>query len=97
MSKHTAGSWTVNKQPKRDGRNLWIGGVDVGAGFQQEVADIYTHHPRANANARLIAAAPDLLAAIAYIAKLWEADEPIEESDMRPVYAAIAAATRPTP
>lgn len=63
MSKHTKGPWRVNKT--RLG-SVWIGGNEVGdTGFMVEIGSICTEYgPMSRANADLIAAAPDLLAAL---------------------------------
>ena len=61
---HTPGPWKAHKQTIVQGREFWIGGADAGAGFAQEVADVYTHHSHGEANAHLIAAAPELLSAL---------------------------------
>ena len=60
--KHTPGPWVIAKtRGSRPDRDIWIGG-DVGpAGMVQEVAEIFTHHDHGKANARLIAAAPEML------------------------------------
>lgn len=64
MSGHTPGPWTV-----REARGLLLGG--------SESADLPLHDPEREANARLIAASPDLLAALVEAAPLLE--ELIEE------------------
>jgi hypothetical protein len=65
----------VNTQ-KNACRTIWIGGNANAGGFQQEVADVYTHHDRAQANAALIAAAPDMLEALKeiYCAVVWNSE-----------------------
>jgi hypothetical protein len=66
MSKHTPGSWTIRREPSSRGRGFhrtvvrdgftWpIAEVSTAAGGQVDIAE---------ANARLIAAAPELLAAL---------------------------------
>ena len=63
MSKHTAGPWRVENDTdiigtENDPANGCVGPVDVAHVYQRTVAG------RTKANARLIAAAPELLAAL---------------------------------
>lgn len=57
MSKHTSGPWRVDSRTGRQ-RRTWI---RAGAAHTTAVASVCTTHTDAAANARLIAAAPDLL------------------------------------
>lgn len=63
MNKHTPGPWTANKTGYG---SIWIGGNEIDdTGFQTEIGSICTEYgDMSKANARLIAAAPDLLAAL---------------------------------
>ena len=88
MSKHTQGPWTVSNETdisgiENDPENGCVGPVDV--------AHVYlrTVQGRTEANARLIAAAPDLLEALREIAADYS--DPI-----RLARAAIAKATGET-
>lgn len=66
MSKHTPGPWEIDTDNGRDG-GIAIGAADPKDGQLFEVATIWgedsssAQTPMAQANARLIAAAPDLL------------------------------------
>jgi len=62
-TQHTSGPWNF----KRQGFKISIGNVDTGAtkhGHDYTVAEINDNSLRAEANARLIAAAPELLEAL---------------------------------
>lgn len=95
--KHTPGPWFLEQTDSA----LWIG-VEKAAGGK--VGDVITsleygsdynpwHNEVALANARLIAAAPDLLAMLK-VAQLWlDIDG---RYDMQGINAAIAKATNPT-
>ena len=76
---YTSGPWKVSS----DG--TWVVGDETGnTGFLQEVATVFNHHERGEANARLIAAAPDLLAALVAIL-------PVFDNDGASVYAKVYA------
>jgi len=63
MAEHTPGPWTYREPPESLDRPIayWVDGP--GAGGAMPIADIVTNIAQAEANARLIAASPDLLAA----------------------------------
>jgi hypothetical protein len=67
MAEHTPGPWTYREPPESLDRPIayWVDGP--GAGGAIPIADIVTNIPEAEANARLIQAAPDLLQ-VAYLA-----------------------------
>jgi hypothetical protein len=102
MSKHTPGSWTIRREPSSRGRGFhrtvvrdgftWpIAEVSTAAGGQVDIAE---------ANARLIAAAPELLEALEEMCAPPENDDedPTPEENekwadtMRKARAAIAKA-----
>lgn len=58
---HTSGPWTLSE---------WGGHYDIGPGVMK-VAEIPRSLPEAGANARLIAAAPDLLALLRELRDEW--------------------------
>ena len=63
MSDHTPGPWTIGRFPQSDDR------VYISGRTWQNFAEVCSHasgfdQPEAAANARLIAAAPELLAAV---------------------------------
>mgnify|MGYP001260829464 CR=1 FL=1 len=96
MSKHTPGPWTVRRSMPEDGYDCWFISacplpnreVDIG-----DVAGGYPHEQK-EANARLIAAAPELLAALSAMLTHMGMDE---DEWNKPTYdqarAAIAKAT----
>lgn len=60
MSKHTKGQWKIMPYTRRDGDNIrWVKAVRG----KRHIPICQTFSPCAESNARLIAAAPDLLAA----------------------------------
>ena len=59
MDKHTAGPWTLESLTTKAGRAKY--GL---CGSNHRICDISVYDDRDEANARLIAAAPDLLAAL---------------------------------
>lgn len=89
MSKHTPGPWTVHDDTdisgiENDPENKCIGSVDVAHVYLRTVPG------RHEANARLIAAAPDLLAVLQDVLSTWDSgSEAFPISDIR---AAIAKA-----
>lgn len=97
MNKHTPGDWYVTGEMTR-----YIN-VRIGGGLIQEVASCGPteadggYGPQQEANARLIAAAPDLLEALIELADAgadaWGEDRPC----VRWAYAAIARATGEQP
>ena len=96
-AKHTPGPWHFDTalMDHADHLNVWEAN---GIGHVAAVSKGLTPDPSAEANARLIAAAPDLLEALEEIARLPIAgsypDGPcLERQDMNMVRAAIAKAT----
>ena len=62
MAEHTPGPWTYREPPESLDRPIayWVDGP--GAGGAMPIADIVTNIAQAEANARLIASSPNLLA-----------------------------------
>jgi hypothetical protein len=89
---HTPGPWVVGGRPNRDGDRTDAIGVNADGGHGYTVCDVFGDveelAPHMRANAHLIAAAPDLLAA------LKEAEEMIGGEFPRswPIHSKIAAA-----
>ena len=86
MSKHTPGPWEAGRLA---GPDQWMvsGGPD---GNRTSIADV-----SGEANARLIAAAPDLLRACKYVAEIAVAWDPLTPGDIAEVLAAVAKAEGP--
>ena len=63
-AKHTPGPWRV-ENPEQFGRDIYAGRVQVASTFYIGIS-----HEEEGANARLIAAVPDLLAALEQIAAI---------------------------
>lgn len=95
MSKHTPGPWRVT-----EGRR-----IDSGRGYSTAIADVWAHGEgaddapstgEAEANARLLAAAPDLLEACkeaVAVANMSDEDKPtLDDIDWARLRAAIAKA-----
>ena len=63
MSKHTKGPWTATQSDPAEGCDLWWITACPAANQEKEIATVPGGYPheRHEANARLIAAAPDLL------------------------------------
>ena len=82
----------------RDHINVW---ESSGIGHIAAVSTGLTPDPSADANARLIAAAPEMLGALGHVVKLlgmWKEDPECTCEDcvlLRPVYAAITKALGP--
>ena len=90
MSKHTPGPWKFYDD-SNDGKTNRIEIVAIG----KTVARIYHSVPEEDLpNARLIAAAPDLLNAVRFL--LSNPDNRISKADRDAAYAAIAKATGET-
>jgi hypothetical protein len=88
MSAHTPGPWKVNATPHSSNQDFVV--LDNGAnGHSRRVCAVYSD--RAEADACLIAAAPDLLAALEYIAR--DGDALSNEEIIEVARAAIAIAT----
>ena len=65
MSKHTPGPWRVWSEKDDDGRITVLEVCETqDRGRHSHFASVAKHWPEAEANARLISAAPDLLAAL---------------------------------
>jgi hypothetical protein len=67
MSKHTPAPWTTISNPYEDGKPYYY--ISAGRGFHGEGFSFSGIIP--DADARLIAAAPDLLAALEGMIALW--------------------------
>lgn len=70
LSMHTAGPWIVTDLPEKDGDGEWVGEASIKtADGQLYIATIHGGMIRSDpeANARVIASAPDLLKAIRYL------------------------------
>lgn len=93
MSKHTSGSWKVEKElTSRTGE--WLIAVDAGdRGRGIAIAETVPATGKELANARLIAAAPDLLEALERIANMDSMSYHSLESAKITARAAIAKAT----
>jgi len=75
MAEHTPGPWEIV-----DFRGWPQGQLSIQAG-PMYVANVFAKHPNCNANARLIAAAPDLLAAAERLAAVNNDPMTFEASD----------------
>ena len=94
MSKHTPGPWIVTRRTQKEGDcnpGIWIHGKDHQTVFDSGALDVF---PLSEANATLIAAAPDLLQSLEYVLAMIAEDDLIPEdvSYMRLARAAIAKA-----
>lgn len=68
MSEHTKGEWEIMPYTRRDGNNIrWVKAVRG----RRHISICQTFAPYAEANARLIAAAPELLTACTNFVKGW--------------------------
>jgi len=72
MSKHTPGPWEMGEETE--------GSVSID-GPDRQVGVAYDHMPLSRANARLIAAAPELLEALLAVASM----PPDDEGDLPPI------------
>jgi len=95
-TKHAPGPWTCRANPEPDGRiAYWIDGPDwMGNEGGAPIADVRDLGARSEAYARLIAAAPDLLAALDALVNCNPDDAGPLLNDAR---AAIAKATGEQP
>ncbi len=91
MSEHTEGPW----QSEQAGPNTWIKAKDVTIAYIGGKDSIFTSHPGTphRANARLIAAAPDLLKACKEMVTDFDLGEPSIKHSLKLMEAAIVAAT----
>jgi hypothetical protein len=64
MSSHTSGPWVLINHPDVGLHAVMAQPHPALRGFTKEIADVLSGDPEGEANARLIAAAPDLLAAL---------------------------------
>jgi hypothetical protein len=98
MNAYTSGPWKVAHAIQDDdaARYIWSA-TDRATGHRELIATIpYAEGDHINADARLIAAAPDLLAALQMVAGIWSHDQTANidpESPLAKVRAAIAKAT----
>jgi len=93
-AKHTPGPWYVrtNRHPETDGRPWgWLDAKPPGSGQNAipGVSVTWTRGERSEANARLIAAAPDMLEKLQYAVEILSA----EGYDVAPIRETIAKAT----
>lgn len=94
---HTPGPWTKsnNVRQQDDAQRIYAGDIPVATVHhlpQKTTAAFYQAH----ANARLIAAAPDMLKALQLVASIWSSDQTgnvAPDSPLAIVRAAIARAT----
>ena len=91
---HTPGPWSA-EIPSASNGYVWIDPVDGCCG---EIATVWNTHDNSEANARLIAAAPDLLEALKAVVNDWVApdDLPFEDGEMPALDAARAAIAKAT-
>ena len=88
MGKHTSGPWTTDETHKntREGVTVWARDIII--------ADVLPdQHDNAEANARLIASGPDLLAALQAIFPANGPSTHLSDDNIRTATAAIAKAT----
>ena len=89
---HTPGPWLIVRDPRPDME--WNNSIAVAAAPHLEICSMFHHSEGWNdtdeANARLIAAAPDLLAALKFVRRLWAKDDKCAEIDV--IDSAIAKA-----
>ena len=92
--KHTPGPWTYDKYECAYGRDIYAGDVWVGdaKGPHDGVSIRFPTSEECEANARLIAAAPDLLEALAAILSRYKAVSGCCEKIIKDVETAIAKA-----
>jgi hypothetical protein len=98
MNAHTPGPWTAEKGP---GDEWWFGGVgnteivffSATGKHGQVVAVMSGNNPASSADAALIAAAPDLLAALIGMVESYEHEASASNPALLAAFAAIAAAT----
>jgi hypothetical protein len=102
-TKHTPGPWVLRPNPG-DGIVSEHGGSDgyphtIGTVGGYLIANVCQQAAETEANARLIAAAPDLLAALKTIAESWERGFNLDEwrDAMDDAHSAIAKAEGRTP
>lgn len=90
MSKHTPGPWALDLQDDGGFRITGVGGHGKTAAYVVCCRDAHEMKGETHANARLIAAAPDLLAAARAALAAWEGTGPAIDLDT--LRAAIAKA-----
>ena len=101
MSAHTPGPWSIwnfSDDPRHVAVGPDAGGLAIADVVACNAHGCYTAETesRGQANARLIAAAPDLLAALQMVDRIWSNDQTANldpESPLAIVRAAIAKAT----
>ena len=97
MSKHTPGPWFygdwINGTKGESNASEWVEIWNIDADGSQGLPFVACKHHDQIANARLIAAAPDLLQALIYAVDLIETVSPFEGDTLRNARAAIAKAT----
>jgi len=86
--KHTSGPWEVSSIQGE------VAVIGAGNGFYADVVANICNHTERDANAALIAAAPDLLAALHGLAKLaWQEGYTVFQPEVKAAQDAIAKAT----
>jgi len=97
MGQHTKGTWRVVTEPI-EGNPYWIGNGTEVSSERGRIADCnrdgHRKQDEAQANAKLIAAAPDLLAELQEVLD-WALTEkaPLRAQEIKSIRAAIAKAT----
>lgn len=80
MSQHTPGPWKHNPHPEPQNADRHIC-VDIPSGFSRVIARVkHTDVDNALANARLIAAAPEMYDLLKTYVERWQSDSVIRET-----------------
>lgn len=83
MSKHTPGPWSAELLNKSQSNEHWrIGNTEAGNDIVAECTDYASDPGERDANARLIAAAPELLAACQAFVEAWDKSLQLEKTDV---------------
>jgi hypothetical protein len=84
MSAHTPGPWKVDQQRRAHGYNVAVFSGDIAVADVPGIGKDPANDPEADANARLIAAAPELLGALDDLAWIVEAGrvEPVARAEV---------------
>lgn len=74
QTKHTPGPWRIGENAMGDPHTIWAAqpGMSVGGVFDSSYGEDAPPRKQANANARLIAAAPELLDALVLVERIIE-------------------------
>ena len=89
IMKHTQGEWSIYKNGLHNGFS-----INVKNTIEDDVCKINNSRPDAEANAKLISAAPDLLKALQSIKRWYEAGETEKTFVKNKMYKAIEKATK---